>query len=384
MEEKKIHKRIHHYYKRNEIEKEYKFWDTQLVPKFREKSSIELGPIKKEFQSEDIKKEPYELHPDMAWVEIDIKKEKELDRIYEFLNINYYEIEEYKEMYNKEFLRWQFTPIKNNKYRNILLSIQQNNKIIGFFSGLPMKLSVYGEELMAYNISFLCIDKKYRNKNLATIMFKEMFRRTYVEKIYQNIFVSKRLIPKPFSESIYYYKILADMEKEDIKIDNKIKFRPMEKKDIKSVTKFISQKQKEFKIHSIFNEDEIEHWFIPIKNVIYSFVKEDDNKNITDFISFYKIDAIFDDEEENWCYIYFNFATTMTSLELLKHSIILAKENGMDAFICNNIMDYEDSCRKLNFHCNYEDSNSYGSLKYYFNNFICPETEGKDLSLILI
>ena len=80
----------------------------------------------------------------MEWVEIDIKKEKELDRIYEFLNINYYEVEEYKEMYNKEFLRWQFTPIKNNKYRNILLSIQQNNKIIGFFSGY-----------LEYKISFL-------------------------------------------------------------------------------------------------------------------------------------------------------------------------------------------------------------------------------------
>ena len=63
-----------------------------------------------------------------------------------------------------------------------------------------MKLSVYGMEIVAYNISFLCIDINYRHHKLAEIMFKEMFRRTYLENIFQNIFVSKRLIPKPFAE----------------------------------------------------------------------------------------------------------------------------------------------------------------------------------------
>ena len=47
-------------------------------------------------------------------------------------------------------------------------------------------------------------------------------------------------------------------------------------------------------------------------------------------------------------------------------------------------MDYEKSCKKLNFFSNIEDDNSYGSLKYYFNNFVCPETLAKDMSIILI
>ena len=47
-------------------------------------------------------------------------------------------------------------------------------------------------------------------------------------------------------------------------------------------------------------------------------------------------------------------------------------------------MDYEIICRELYFHSNNEDDGGYGSLKYYFNNFVCPETEGKDVSLILI
>ena len=398
MKEKKSNKKIkiHHFYNQKDIKKNYKFWDTQLVPKFNEKLSIQLGPIKSDFKEEDIKSTPYELPENMEWVDIDITKEEELTKIYEFLNINYYEVREYKEQYNKEFLRWQFSEIKNNKHKNILLSIQLNKKIIGFFSGLPMKLSVYGEELIVYNISFLCIDIDYRYQHLAELMFKEMFRRTYMEKVYQNIFVSKRLIPKPFSESTYYYQVFNDEEikklKEngelpkdyEIKKETSYKFRFMEKKDVKSVTKLLYENQKKYKIYSIFTEDEVEHWFIPIKNVIYSFVKEDENGNITDFTSFYKIDVNMLGEDYNWCYIYFNIATSMTSKELVENAMILAKQNGMDAYICNSIMDYENICKELHFHSNIEDDHSYGSLKYYFNNFVCPETEGKDLSLILI
>ena len=402
-EKSKEKNEVHHFYSLQDIKKDYKFWKTQLVPQFHKKLPIELGPLKSEFKEEDIPKNCYELPENMEWKEIDILKEEECQKLFDFLYVNYCEDEdvEYKEQYNKEFIRWQFSPIKNNKYKNILLSIQINQKIIGFFSGLPMKLYIYGKEIIAYNISFLCIDKQYRKHNLAQILFKELFRRTYLENVYQNIFVSKRLIPKPFAESTYYYKILdleivkemidkgeipkdIDIKQFEIKDETRVKFRPMEKKDVKCVTKLLYENQKKYKIHSIFSEDEVEHWFIPIKNVIYSFVKENEEGNITDFTSFYKIDATFLGKKQNWCYLYFNIATSMTSKELLENAMILAKKEGMNDFVCNNIMDYEKICKELNFHSNIEDENSYGSLKYYFNNFVCPETEAKDISLILI
>ena len=94
---------------------------------------IKLGPIKTDFKEEDLKKEPYKLPENMEWVDIDITKEEELDKVYKFLHSNYLEPMEYKEQYNKEFLRWQFSPIRKNKYKNILISIQINKAIIGFF-----------------------------------------------------------------------------------------------------------------------------------------------------------------------------------------------------------------------------------------------------------
>ena len=382
---KKSKKTYHHFYSENDIKKEYKFWDTQLVPKFNEDSSLKFGPIKSEFKKEDIIQEPYELpEREMKWVLIDITNENELKKIYNFLFKFYYEVEDYKEQYTLEFLRWQFTPIKNNQHKNILLSIQKNKEIIAFFSGLPMKLSVYGTEFVAYNISFLCIDSSYRHKGLAEIMFKEMFRRTYLENVFQNIFVSKQLIPKPFAESTYYYKELDNINKKNKIYKQKYNFRFMEKKDVKSVYKLISEDQKKFKIYNIFSEEEVEHWFLPIKDVIYSFVKEDEKGNVTDFTSFYVVHSSFDDWDGKWCYIYFNIATSISSEELFANSIILAKENGINYYICNNINNYESLCKKYKFISNIEEEDTYGSLNYYFNNFICPETQGKDISVFLI
>ena len=377
---------IHHFYSEKDIKKEYKFWETQLVPKFNENNSDKLGPIKSEIKYEDISKEPIELpEKDMEWVLIDINKKGELEKIYNFLIKNYYEVQEYKEQYSFDFLKWQFSPIENNPHKNILLSIQKKGKIIGFFSGLPLKLSVYGKEILTYNISFLCIDSDYRHKKLAEYMFKEMFRRSYLEKVFQNIFVSKLLIPKPFAECTYYYANVKDkVKKYKLKKKSSDKFRLMEKKDVKDVYNLISNSQKQFKIYSIFSEEEIEHWFIPIKNVIYSFVKEDENNNITDFTSFYVVNALIDNMNEKWCYIYFNIATSMSSEKLFENALVLAEQSGIDYYIGNSINNYENILKKYKFNSNIEDEDSYGSLKYYFNNFLCPETDGKDISIILI
>lgn len=154
---------IHHFYTEKDIKKEYKFWETQLVPKFNENNSDKLGPIKSEIKYEDISKEPIELpEKDMEWVLIDINKKGELEKIYNFLIKNYYEVQEYKEQYSLDFLKWQFSPIENNPHKNILLSIQKKGKIIGFFSGLPLKLSVYGKEIL-YHFFVLIVIIDIRN-----------------------------------------------------------------------------------------------------------------------------------------------------------------------------------------------------------------------------
>ena len=69
-----------------------------------------------------------------------------------------------------------------------------------------------------------------------------MFRRAYLEKVFQNIFVSKLLIPRPFAECSYYYEEVKSIIKKFKINKNKSlnKFRLIEKKDMKGVCKLIS------------------------------------------------------------------------------------------------------------------------------------------------
>ena len=139
-----------------------------------------------------------------------------------------------------------------------------------------------------------------------------------------------------------------------------------------------------FKIYRIFSGDEIEYWFLPRKNIIHSFVKEDQDGNITDFTSFYVVDITNKEVRKKWCYIYFNIATSFSSEELFENSLLLANQNGIDIYVCNTINNYESLCQKYQFSLNLDANDSYGTVKYYFNNFICPETDTKEISIILI
>ena len=74
----------------------------------------------------------------------------------------------------------------------------------------------------------------------------------------------------------------------------------------------------------------------------------------------------------------------MSSEKLFENALVLAEQSGIDYYIGNSINNYENILKKYKFNSNIEDEDSYGNLKYYFNNFLCPETDGKDISIILI
>lgn len=67
----------------------------------------------------------------------------------------------------------------------------------------------------------------------------------------------------------------------------------MKKKDVSQVYKLLNNYLKNFKLYFKYTEEEVKYWFIPRKEVIYTYVVEsfDENKNsiITDFISFYSL-----------------------------------------------------------------------------------------------
>lgn len=63
----------------------------------------------------------------------------------------------------------------------------------------------------------------------------------------------------------------------------------MKKKDTPQITQLLNAYLKQFKVYFKYSEEEVKHWFVPKKDVIYTYVVEQSNGDIKDFLSFYSL-----------------------------------------------------------------------------------------------
>ena len=68
-----------------------------------------------------------------------------------------------------------------------------------------------------------------------------------------------------------------------------IKYRPMKESDVMKVRELLNNYLSKFSVKQIFSKKEIAHFFLPRKNVIYSYCIENQEGKVTDFISFYSL-----------------------------------------------------------------------------------------------
>lgn len=288
-------------------------------------------------------------------------------------------------------------------YINCAIRHKKTKKMVGFIAGIPVKVCIHGYDISLAEIDFLCVKKEFRNKRLAPLLIREVSRRIHMRNQWWAVYTSGTMLPKPFAECTYYHRNLNVRKLVDVRFTylphnmnmtravNVYKlptelpisgFREMEEKDVEQVYVLLENFEKQFKVHGYYDRDQVKHWFVPRKNVVYSYVRENQDKVITDFISFYNLPSSILQHEKHKklmaAYSFFNINTTITVKEIMKCAIILAKNNGFDVFNCLNIMHNEEAFEDLLF------GKGGGKLKYYFWNFVCPHTEPKDLSLVLM
>ncbi len=63
------------------VKTEYKFWDTQPVPKIQSEDTSEIGPIDTENDVEKERKEPLKLPASYSWYDVDINNESDLWKV---------------------------------------------------------------------------------------------------------------------------------------------------------------------------------------------------------------------------------------------------------------------------------------------------------------
>jgi glycylpeptide N-tetradecanoyltransferase len=392
--------------KGDQVKENYKFWDTQPVPKITSLDTNEVGPLDTENDIEKEKQEPYKLPSNFSWYDVDINNNNDLTKLYEFLRDNYVEDDDhmFRFDYSKEFLKWHLTAPGYLKLWHIavLQEINGEKKMVGFISGIPVHLIIHGKEVTMVEINFLCVQSNYRSRRLAPVLIKEVTRRTHLQNIWQAVYTAGVLLPKPIAKCTYYHRNLNIQKLLDVKFtylspnlnlarakgiyklskDITINARAMEKKDVDGVYKLLKIYLEKFTIRAYYSKEEVAHWLLPRDKVVYSFVVEGDNGEITDFISFYSLPSSVlnhDVHKTLWAaYSFFNIATSVSYKELIKNALILAKNNGFDVYNALNIMDNSSIFTELLF------GQGDGSLKYYFYNYQCPTVEPHQLSLVLM
>ncbi|KAI0434912.1 acyl-CoA N-acyltransferase [Xylaria sp. FL1042] len=301
----------------------YKFWATQPVPKFGEEHSpnepFEEGPIK--IQSvEEISKVPPPLVDGFEWTTLDLLDDAQLREVWELLNGHYVEDDEamFRFNYSASILKWAMMPPgwKKEWHRGVRAS--QSKKLVAFIAAIPVELRIRDKILHASEVNFLCIHKKLRSKRLAPVLIKEITRLCNLAGVFQAIYTGGIVLPKPVSTCRYYHRAinwpkLYDVGFSPLPSNSKPQFqvrkyavpertstrglREMQKKDIAAVQDLLTRYLAKYDMAATFDKHEVEHWLLhnkkdaPEEQVVWTYVVEDDHKQITDFVSFYCLES---------------------------------------------------------------------------------------------
>jgi len=158
--------------------------------------------------------------------------------------------------------------------------------------------------------------------------------------------------------------------------------RPMEQKDCASACELVNNYLKKFNLVMHFELHEFEHWFMPKKNVIQSFVITNTEGKVTDITSYYSLpSSILNNPKHTTLYAaysWYNVATTKSLQVLMNDALILAKKDGFDVFNCLEIQDNGSILKELKF------GPGDGKLQYYLYNWLAPSMEPNQVGLVLL
>lgn len=394
--------------KEKEKEEDFKFWKTQPVPAIDEEVK-EDGPIEADTPYDQIKKEPYALPGSFTWCNVNIDDKEELTELYTLLTENYVEDDDamFRFDYSAEFLKWALQPPGWKPQWLAGVRVKSNNKLVAFISAIPATLRVHEHKQLLVEINFLCVHKKLRSKRLAPVLIKEITRRVHLEGTFQALYTAGVHLPKPISVCRYYHRSLnpkklietgfSHLEK-NRNMAKTIKyyrlpekplipgFREMKAEDVDSVQKLLNTYLEKYQVAPVFSREDVEHWFLPVDNVVYSYVVENENE-ITDFVSFYNLPSSIIGhptyKEIKAAYLFYYFQEGMgkkysTTRALINDALIVAKSKSFDVFNCLNLMDNDDILDDLKF------GKGDGLLNYYLYNYRCVEVKPRQLGVVLL
>lgn len=318
--------------KEGKAPEDYKFWNTQPVPKFKEPNLLQTtsgangealpeGPIlPNKVCKASVKPDPEKLIDGFEWCLVDLEDKDELQELYDLLYNHYVEDTDgsFRFNYSKEFLAWALKPPGWRKdwhigVRTGSTAEGKKGKLVAFIAGVPVTLKVRQSTVKASEINFLTIHRKLRAKRLAPVLIKEVTRRCYMNDIYQALYTAGTLLPTPISTCRYFHRSLdwehlyktgfSHMPGGSSELRQKYKYRlephtatkglrPMKVADVPAVRDLLTRYIERFGLRQEFSEEEVAHWLCSdaSRGVVSAFVVEAEGK-VTDFVSYYLLEV---------------------------------------------------------------------------------------------
>jgi glycylpeptide N-tetradecanoyltransferase len=312
---------------------DYKFWNTQPVPKFKEPNLLQTTDasngealpegaiLPDKVCRASAKAEPEKLLDGFEWCLVDVDDKNELQELFELLDNHYVEDTEgsFRFKYSPGFLEWALKPPGWKKEWHIGVRTKstaegKRGRLIAFIAGIPVTLKVGATNIRASEINFLTVHRKLRGKRLAPVMIKEVTRKCYLNDIYQALYTAGTLLPTPISTCRYYHRSLdwehlyktgfSHLAPGTTELRQKYKYkveshtslkglRLMKKEDVPAVMELLVKYLERFHLRQEWTAEEIEHWLCSeaSKDVVWTYVVEKEGGGISDFMSYYLLEV---------------------------------------------------------------------------------------------
>lgn len=373
-------------------------------------SNIQLhAPLIPDKTKSELRQDPYNMPKGFIWADLDIiSTPSHLKDLYDLLAKNYVEDDDcmFRFDYSTEFLKWALTPPGYSSVFHLGVRSEKTNKLVAFISGIPASIQVYDKTKKVVEINFLCVHKKLRSKRLAPVLIKEITRRVNHTGVFQALYTAGVELPGPISSCRYYHRNMNPKKLVDVgftripprmtmarmlklyKLPSETKtpnLHIMTEADTESALDLLNNHLCQFKLHTKFTIEDFKHWFLPRPNVITTYVANndpDDPNKITDMLSFYHLHSSVIGHPKHShlyaAYSYYNIATSVRIVELMRDALALGRKEGIDVFNALEQMKNGEFLNDLKF------GMGDGNLQYYLYNWCCPTLDPKDVGIVLL
>ncbi|KAF4969329.1 hypothetical protein FSARC_3403 [Fusarium sarcochroum] len=390
----------------------YKFWKTQPVSQFNSTNGVTDGPIRL-IEPEDIPPEPEKLLPGYEWATLDLDNETHLDEVFHLLADHYVEDDDndFRFLYAKDLLKYVLQPPGWIKNWHVGIRSSESQELVACICGIPSTVTIRRKELQVSVIDYLCIHTSLRRRRLTPVLIREITRRCYQDGVFQAVYTSATVLPKPVTTARYFHRTLNWLKLHDVGFvnlsldstkDAEIErmalpaepslagMRPLKIEDIPCVHGLLSRYLKRFDLALSPTQEEVQHWLLgtansPADEILWTYVVEDpDTLAITDFVSFFFVETLVlkNPKHRSIKVAYLNYYASEAGFSrkpadlkerlvlLINDALIFAKSNGADVF---------DALTTYHNHLFFDElkfQQGYGELHFYLFNYQTPPIPG--------